>query len=405
MRILKTVQAYYPFQKMGGSVVKSHAIASGLARRGYSVTVLTADLGLARDGLAAAAHIQPCTWGWCLRRDGVETIFFSTFARYRSLTFNPGLFRFCSQSLSSFDLLHVYGLYDLLGCAAGLRCHGLGIPYVVEPMGMFRPIMRNIAIKRLYHNVFDHNFIARARFLIATCSQEKSEFMDAGIPESRIVVRRNGIDLPASLPPRGSFRRARGISETRPVILFLGRVISKKSPDVLIDAFASWRSLRNQFPRDEAPLLIIAGPEEGDGFLARLQARASSLGLGDSVLFAGPLYDDDKWAAYHDADLFVLPSWHENFGNTAAEAMACSTPVIVTDRCGIAPFIVDRAGLVIPHGAEPLVSALSALLDHPGALDPFREQCPAVAAGLSWQEPLDAMELLYSQILAERAPR
>jgi glycosyltransferase involved in cell wall biosynthesis len=123
------------------------------------------------------------------------------------------------------------------------------------------------------------------------------------------------------------------------------------------------------------------------------------------VLFSGPLYDDDKWAAYRDADLFVLPSWHENFGNTAAEAMACSTPVIVTDRCGIAPFIVDRAGLIIPHGAEPLVSALSALLDHPGALDPFREQCRAVVASLSWQEPLDAMELLYSQILAERAPR
>jgi glycosyltransferase involved in cell wall biosynthesis len=229
--------------------------------------------------------------------------------------------------------------------------------------------------------------------------------MDAGIPESRIVVRRNGIDLPKTLPPRGLFRRARGISETRPVILFLGRVISKKSPDVLLDAFARWRSSRKQPPQNEPPLLVVAGPEEGDGFLPKLQARASSLGLGDSVLFAGPLYDDYKWAAFHDADLFVLPSWHENFGNTAAEAMACSTPVIVTDRCGIAPFIAGRAGLVIPHGEKPLATALSALLDHPGALDSFREQCPAVVAGLSWQEPLDAMELLYSQILAGRAPQ
>ncbi len=400
MRILKTVQAYYPFQQMGGAVVKSRAIATGLARRGHSVTVLTADLGLSRNGLAAASHIQPCSWGWCLHQEGVETIFFPTLARYRSLTFNPRLFRFCSRSLPSFDLLHVYGLYDLLGSAAGLRCSSLGIPYGIEPMGMFRPIMRNIPLKRLYHSLFDRNFIARARFLIATCSQEKSEFMAAGVPASRIVVRRNGIDLPSSLPPRGSFRSPRGISPSRPLILFLGRIISKKSPDVLLDAFAQWRSSRSRSSPLEDPLLVIAGPEEGDGFLASLRSRASSLGLADSVLFPGPLYDHDKWAAFRDADLFVLPSWHENFGNTAAEAMACSTPVVVTDRCGIAPFIAARAGLVIPHGAGPLSSALSSLLDHPTAVDSFRLKCPEVVAGLSWREPLDNIELLYSNILA-----
>ena len=64
-------------------------------------------------------------------------------------------------------------------------------------------------------------------------------------------------------------------------------------------------------------------------------------------MFTGPLYGDAKWAAYRDADLFVLPSQNENFGNTAAEAVACGTPVLVTDRCGIAPIVDRRAGVVV----------------------------------------------------------
>ena len=60
-------------------------------------------------------------------------------------------------------------------------------------------------------------------------------------------------------------------------------------------------------------------------------------------MFTGPLYDEAKWAAYRDADLFVLPSQSENFGNAAAEAIACGTPVMVTDRCGIAPLVDQPA--------------------------------------------------------------
>ena len=80
------------------------------------------------------------------------------------------------------------------------------------------------------------------------------------------------------------------------------------------------------------------------------------------MLFVGPLYDEEKWQAYRDADVFVLPSQNENFGNTAAESAVCGTPVIVTDRCGIAP-LVRRAGLVIRHDAVELEQALRAILE------------------------------------------
>ena len=71
--------------------------------------------------------------------------------------------------------------------------------------------------------------------------------------------------------------------------------------------------------------------------------------------FSGPIFGDDKWAAYRDADVFVLPSRNENFGNTAAEAVAAGTPVIVTEQCGIAPHLKDIAGLVVPHDDASLL--------------------------------------------------
>jgi len=71
------------------------------------------------------------------------------------------------------------------------------------------------------------------------------------------------------------------------------------------------------------------------------------LGIRANVLFTGPLYDDAKWAAYRDADVFVLPSQNEKFGNSAGEAMACGTPVIVSDQCGLAPIVNGRTALTV----------------------------------------------------------
>ncbi len=115
----------------------------------------------------------------------------------------------------------------------------------------------------------------------------------------------------------------------------------------------------------------------------------------------GPLYDERKWNAYRDADVFVLPSQNENFGNSAAEAMACGTPVIVTDQCGIAPIIKDRAGLVVSHDSASLAAALKIVLEDENAAARFRNACPAVVKELSWDEPVSEMVEIYREALAE----
>ena len=132
------------------------------------------------------------------------------------------------------------------------------------------------------------------------------------------------------------------------------------------------------------------------------KAMAGQMGLNGGVVFTGPLYDDAKWAAYRDADLFVLPSRNENFGNTAAEAVACGTPVLVTDQCVIAPIVDGRAGLVVPHDCAALEAGLERILGDPAFAANLRSGCAAVARSLGWAEPLAEMESLYREIVSER---
>jgi glycosyltransferase involved in cell wall biosynthesis len=401
MRLLHVSQSYFPFLDKGGPTVKVRAIAHGMASSGHAVTILTADLGfdLAKLEIAGAT---PGRWGFEAREGGVEAIYLRTRGRYRSTTWNPGVAAFCKERMRDYDLAHIFGLYDLIGPRAARACRRFARPYVVEPMGMFRPIVRNIWMKSVYHDVLGGRLLRGASRVIATSEQERQELLDGGIENSKIVVRRNGIEVPNEFPVPGSFRRQWNIPSETKLVLFLGRLVSKKSPDLMLEVFGQWNRRGNGARKS---VLIMAGPDEGDGVRQRLETSVAQMGIGSKVLFTGPLYDSAKWAAYRDADVFVLPSQNENFGNTAAEAIACGTPVLVTDRCGIAPLVDRRAGLVVPLDCFALEAGLAQILDDSALAARLRTGCKDVARSLGWAEPLAQMESLYSDLTEERRDR
>src|SRR5260370_9894293 len=144
-----------------------------------------------------------------------------------------------------------------------------------------------------------------------------------------MVTWRNGVEGGEGVREAGKSRGADGIAQDVKLILFLGRLSEKNSPDLLLQAFV----MVSQGPRDGNLRLVFAGPDEG--LKKGLVRNAERLGVASRVQFCGPLFGEAKWAAYRDADVFVLPSQNENFGNSAAEASAPGTPVIVTNRGGI----------------------------------------------------------------------
>ncbi|MCL6565084.1 MAG: glycosyltransferase [Acidobacteriia bacterium] len=386
MRILMVSQVYDPFHHLGGPAFKVRALAEHLARRGQSVAVLTTSLG----------PQQPPGRVW---QGSVEAIYLKPWLRYRATTWNAGLVSFCRRELRRFELVHIFGLYDLLGPIVARFCRRWRIPYLIEPLGMTRPIDRSFRLKRLWHGLFGDDYLHRARALVATSEQEQEELLAEGFPAEQIFLRYNGLDLNQfrELPPRGAFRRRHGIAPEEPLLLFLGRLIPRKGADLAIEAFA--RALPT------TGHLVIAGPEGEVGYLHTLKRMSERSGCAERVLFTGALFDREKLEALVDADVFLLPSRYENFANTAAEAVACGTPVIITEHCGISRLVADRVGLVVPREVSALTEAIRRLISDAELHERFRRACPEFAARLSWETLSQVAEQHYLHLLDRQNAR
>ena len=378
--------------------MKVRALAEGLAWKGHQATVLTADWGLEKRAAETGEKnsVERSPFGWRRKESNVDTIYLPTLLHYRQVSWNPAVNRYCRAQLGEFDVAHVFGLYDLLGLAVASACRKRAIPYLVEPIGMFIPIIRNLWLKRIYHLAWGRQMLQGASAIVATSEQEIEELASGGIPREKIVMRRNGVEAPASLPELGTFRSLLEIPKDVKLVLFLGRLSEKKSPDLLLRAFAE---VGKQL---EGIVLAFAGPDEG-GMKAQLEQMAKQLGVSRCVQFAGSAFGQDKWAAYRDADVFVLPSQNENFGNTAAEAVAVGTPVIVTEQCGIAPLLANQAGLVVKHDVSELAHALTRMLTDNKLRGHLQSGCAKVTKELGWEGPVREMESLYLKCVSHRA--
>ena len=116
LRLLNVAQTYYPYLAEGGRPTKVRILSRKLTERGHDVTVLTANLGSA-DWVRIVEPAEKTAMGLRTTEDRVVAIYLPTWARYRTLTINPRVLRFCKESLKNFDVVHFYGLYDLLGPA------------------------------------------------------------------------------------------------------------------------------------------------------------------------------------------------------------------------------------------------------------------------------------------------
>jgi glycosyltransferase involved in cell wall biosynthesis len=171
------------------------------------------------------------------------------------------------------------------------------------------------------------------------------------------IVEPNGLDLSEfeTLPPAGTARRRFGVTTSR-MVLFLSRLHPKKGLELLIPAFAKAKL--------DDTTLVLAGPD-ADGYQAKLEDIVARQGLpAEAVLFAGMQRGVERLSAMADADLFVLPSYQENFGIAVAEALAAGCPVLISDQVNIWQEIkAAGVGGVVAPAVEPLTGALREWMD------------------------------------------
>ena len=217
-----------------------------------------------------------------------------------------------------------------------------------------------------------------------------------GMDENQIEIVPNGIYLSEyeKLPDKGIFRNKYGIKSNEKIVLFLARIHKIKGVDLLVEAFSDLMS------KMEGITLVIAGPD--GGFLSTLKEQIENLKIGERILFTGPLYGMDKLEAYVDADVYILPSVYETFPMTVLEACACGTPMIITDRCGIADIVDGNIGYVVEYDKFQLAEAIIKILKDEVLRKRFGENGRSVMINkFDWTKIINNLEEIYYNIIQE----
>jgi glycosyltransferase involved in cell wall biosynthesis len=264
--------------------------------------------------------------------------------------YSPRVAPWLREHAGEFDAVVVNGIWQYSSFAVWRALHGGPVPYFVFPHGMLDPYFKRAfplkhLKKWLYWPWAEYRVLRDARAVLFTCEEERllahQSFWLYRCREE--VVGYGTAPSPyARAEALAAFHAAYPALRDQRILLFLSRIHGKKGCDLLIDAYA--RLVREGRAGDD--VLVIAGPGE-PGLLKALRERASGAGVADRIVWTGMLSGAAKWGALHAADAFVLPSHQENFGIAVVEALACGTPVLISDKVNIwREILADGAGLV-----------------------------------------------------------
>jgi glycosyltransferase involved in cell wall biosynthesis len=349
MKILHIIPSYAPAYRYGGPIVWISQLVKKLVRLGEDVTVFTTNI----DG---PSHLD-VPRNREIIADGIKVYYFQV-DHPRSYSLSYRLASAIKREIKRFDLVHITSLFNFPSMVGSFYCRRYEIPYIISPRGCLDPISlsKGGLKKRIHTLLFDRRNISAARAIHFTTDMERKRalYVDARTPTFVIP---NSIDPDEFLPlPPGSFRVRHPETRGKGLILFLGRLNWTKGLDILARAFGLIARSRGDLH------LVIAGPDEG-GYELKLKGWLKSEGVLGKTTFTGMLTGRDKLALLVDSDLVVLPSYIENFGLVALEAMMCGKPVITSEMVGISPEIIKAgAGMVVPCDYRRLAEAIQRLL-------------------------------------------
>ncbi len=362
MKILHVVSSYWPAYEFGGPIQSVHLLNKFLAKKGADITVYTTNSGLRENREILLTKETDL--------DGVKVFYFPYYG-YVHFTFSPSLFWALRKNVKNFDLVHITGVWNFPVFAAAFWARFYKKPYIISPRGslMKEPLeKKRPLLKQIYLFLIAKRDFKKASAIHFTVEAEKEEYIRADLPLKKFFIIPNGLDMEEFKEniEKGIFRKKWGIPDDKRVILFLGRLNWKKGLDTLIPAFSE------VIKKEQKALLVIAGPDD-EGYSKNIKEAAISFGLmyktnpaDNKIIFTSIITGRDKISAFLESDVFVLPSYSENFGMAVIEAMYFGLPVIITKYVGIAPYVLkNQAGLVIEKDERELANAILKILNNP----------------------------------------
>lgn len=291
----------------------------------------------------------------------VPVYFFPRFPiRMKEFLFSAELTRWLWQNQKNYDLIETHYLFSYASSCSAAIARQFGTPYIIRTIGQLTPwaLSQGQLKKKTYSALIEKRNLNRAAAIHCTSNGEASDVTQFGVKAPKIVLPL-GVTTPILLPDaKREIRQQYQISPEVPIILFLSRLHPKKRPDLLLETLGQLR-------QDHSFHLILAGSGEPN-YVRTLQDLTSALNLNKRVTFPGFVTGQDKDFLLQGSDIFVLPTYSENFGIALAEAMIAGLPVITTTGTQIAPDITHaEAGLIVDGDSTALGAAISQLLRNP----------------------------------------
>jgi glycosyltransferase involved in cell wall biosynthesis len=395
IRLLHFLPVYAPAWQFGGPVLSVSRLCEGLAAEGAEVRVITTTAGLP-DWPAARTGVP-------LNQGGVTVNYFPV-DRQGGAIRSQALEQALPELLEGMDLLHLSAIWQPLGIPVQRAALERGLPVLSSLRGALGPYsLRHGWWKKLpYLLLRERPLLQRASGLHVTSAQEAAELdrlgrLGLGLRAPRFLLP-NPLDLDHLRPDAAEglrWRREQGLDPDRPLLLVCGRLHHKKGLDLLPPALA---------PLAHRPWQLVVVGRDGDGSGPRLRRAFARAGLAPRVHWLDTVAAGELAGVYNAADLLLLPSRHENFGNVVVEALACGARVLISDRTGVAGDLRDCPfATVLPRRTADWSATLAAWLERPERGGAEAAQWAAAHYGQR-MVARRAMEI-YAEILQTRPDR
>jgi len=350
MKIIHVIAAIDP--KYGGLQAVAMRLAAAQAGLGLDVHIVShGDAAIeaqVKEIGRSIPHFEHVHWHLLPPAGSMETLF--CFSGRRVL----------KALLKDASFMHIHGVWEPFLLYASKLARAAGVPYCICPAGMLdhwslgqRSCKKKIALMLCYRKMLNE-----AAFLHLLNIDEMAAVAPLKFHARNLIIP-NGVFAEEfdPLPARGHFKRKIALAHGRRYILFLSRLHVKKGIDILASAFAA--ICETYVDVD----LVVAGPPSGaEGQFMHL---VNKLNIRNRVFMVGAIYGEAKLQAMVDADCFCLPSRQEGFSMAITEALACATPVVITDQCHFPEVGSADAGVIVAVDAAEVAKGLATVLSNP----------------------------------------
>ena len=350
LQIIPSISLVY-----GGPSQMVLGLSAALAAKNIDVTIITTDSNGDIGQLPLEFPLNEP-----IQQNGYQIIYFRCYP-WRRYKFSFSLLQWLNENARQFDLAHIHALFSPVTTLAATIARYHHLPYIIRPCGMLDPadLQKKKRLKQIYATLLERPNLAGAAAIHFTSKEEAKISERFGLGSTGKMPVPRDLVIPLGVTA-GLFPKRLRESQV-PIILFMSRIEPKKGLDLLIPALESILGSGIEFH------FILAGSNtQNADYETQIKVQIHNSSLAKYTTITGFVSGNLKVEVLTKADLFVLPSYYENFGIAVAEAMAAGVPVVISDRIHIAEDIQQaEAGWVGPLEVGAIANSIKSALLNP----------------------------------------